>query len=251
MSATEKKKLENSKIKQARALHNFREAQEEYERLAAKQLPGKEKARRAMQAAKKRFRSQQKKTQEFRKLFNTPDYDKLHPERVTISPCKSSRYGNAPRRIVLHITVSHNRPGLADLDAILNYFGQLSTQASSHIVNDEEGHDGRSVPDEFSAWTQAAYNRDSLSVEQIQYADLESPEAWKRQASKQLDNTAAWIAHWSHLYNIPIVHSTSNGVCEHRELGAAGGGHSDVGPNYPLTYVLEKAQSIKRQKYGS
>lgn len=163
------------------------------------------------------------------------------PERTRISPCQSSRGGVKPRLIVVHITVSHNRPGMADIDAILDFFGNLSTQASSHIVNDAEGHDARCVPDEAKAWTQAAYNPMSLSIEQIEYAD-KPRERWLKENGPQLENTALWIAAWSVKYGIPIRHSTTKGVCQHRELGAAGGGHTDCGDGYPLDFVLDRAR---------
>lgn len=170
----------------------------------------------------------------------------LRPERTKISPCKSSRNGVKPRLIVLHITVSHNRPGLADLDAILEYFSHTSTQASSHIVNDAEGHDARCVPDAEKAWTQAAFNSLALSIEQIEYSDKRTRQEWLDGNRPQLENTAAWIAYWSRKYGIPITQSTSHGVCEHRNLGSAGGGHSDCGPGYPMDWVLSRAREIAR-----
>lgn len=158
-----------------------------------------------------------------------------------ISPCQSGRGGVKPRLIVLHITVSHNRPGNSDVKAIANYFGQRSTQASSHIINDAEGNDCRCVPDEAKAWTQAAYNPQSLSIEQVEYAD--KPRArWLTENAKGLENTAQWVAYWSVKYGIPLKQSTVSGVCQHRDLGSAGGGHVDCGPGYPIDVVIEKAR---------
>jgi hypothetical protein len=163
------------------------------------------------------------------------------PDMTSISPCQSSRGGVRPRLIVLHITVSHNRPGSGDVKAIADYFGHLSTQASSHIINDAEGNDCRCVPDEAKAWTQAAYNPQSLSIEQVEYADKPRA-AWLKDNAKGLENTALWVAYWSVKYGIPLRKSTSNGVCQHRDLGAAGGGHVDCGPGYPIDVVIEKAR---------
>lgn len=158
-----------------------------------------------------------------------------------ISPCKSSRGGVKPRIIVLHITVSHNRPGTGDVKAIADYFGRPSTRASSHIINDAEGNDCRCVPDEMKAWTQAAYNPQALSIEQIEYAD--KPRArWLTENAKGLENTAQWVAYWSVKYGIPLRQSTSSGVCQHRDLGAAGGGHVDCGPGYPVDVIIDKAK---------
>jgi hypothetical protein len=168
-----------------------------------------------------------------------------HVEISRSSPNCSSRNGSRPRRIVLHITVSHNRPGLSDLRGMVDYLCRRDVQASSHIINDAEGHDARIVPDHLKAWTQAAYNPDSLSIEQIEYSDKRTRAEWLSGNKAQLDNTAKWIAYWSVKFGIPITHSVKHGVCGHQELGRAGGGHSDPGAGYPLDYVLEKARKIK------
>lgn len=167
------------------------------------------------------------------------------PDMTIISPCQSSRGGVKPRLIVLHITVSHNRPGSGDVKAIADYFGRLSTQASSHIINDAEGNDCRCVPDAAKAWTQAAYNPQSLSIEQVEYSD--KPRAqWLKDNAKGLENTALWVAYWSVKYGIPLRLSTSSGVCQHRDLGAAGGGHVDCGPGFPIDVVVEKAKGYAK-----
>lgn len=163
------------------------------------------------------------------------------PDMTVISPCQSSRGGVKPRLIVLHITVSHNRPGNADVKAIADYFGRLSTQASSHLIVDAEGNSCRCVPDSAKAWTQAAYNPQSLSIEQVEYAD-KPRSAWLSENAKGLDETAKFVAAWSVQYGIPLRLGTSSGVCQHRDLGAAGGGHVDCGPNYPIDVVLAKAK---------
>jgi hypothetical protein len=163
------------------------------------------------------------------------------PDMTIISPCQSSRGGVKPRLNVLHITVSHNRPGSGDVKAIADYFGKLSTQASSHLIHDAEGNDCRCVPDEAKAWTQAAYNPQSLSIEQVEYSD--KPRAdWLKNNARGLDNTAQWVAYWSVKYGIPLTKSTTRGVCQHRDLGAAGGGHVDCGPGYPIDVVISKAR---------
>jgi N-acetylmuramoyl-L-alanine amidase len=151
---------------------------------------------------------------------------------------QSSRRGLKPRIIVLHTTEGHNRPGLVDLHGLVSFFDNPNNQVSSHIANDAEGNDARMVPDEAKAWTQAAFNSISLSIEQIgQAAQTHWPDS-------QLQNTAKWIAHWSHKWGIPITASTKHGVCQHRELGAAGGGHHDCGDNYPFGRVLAMARQM-------
>jgi hypothetical protein len=159
---------------------------------------------------------------------------------------QSSRFGVAPSLIVLHITVSHNRPGLTDIVGIADFFDRTSTQASSHVVNDQEGNDAVLVPDDRKAWTQSAYNSPALSIEQIHFDHTISREKWMRESPRQLANTALWIAHWSIKHGIPIRRAVTpgsgivarSGVATHKQLGASGGGHVDPGTGYPLPYVL-------------
>ncbi len=162
----------------------------------------------------------------------------LRPEITASVVNQSSRNGLKPRLIVLHTTEGHNRPGLGDLRGLVSYFDNPRNQVSSHVANDAEGNDARIVPDERKAFTQAAFNSIALSIEQIGFASqTQFPQA-------QLENTARWIAHWSSKWGIPIRHSTTSGVCQHRDLGSAGGGHVDCGPNYPLGRVLSMARSM-------
>ena len=164
---------------------------------------------------------------------------KLDPDIKANVANQSSRNGRKPRIIVLHTTEGHNRPGLSDLRSLVAMFDNPATEVSSHVANDAEGHDARMVPDHRKAWTQAQFNSIALSIEQIGFA--------KHAGSmdpKQLRNTAAWIAHWSRKHGIPIRHSTEHGVCQHKDLGAAGGGHADCGPEYPFKKVLSMAKEM-------
>lgn len=152
---------------------------------------------------------------------------------------QSSRRGLKPRIIVLHTTEGHNRPGLTDLNGLVRFFDNPASQASSHVANDAEGNDARLVPDESKAWTQAAFNAVALSIEQIGFA---SQTTWPEE---QLRNTASWIAHWSRRWDIPLVRSTTRGICQHIDLGAAGGGHHDCGSAYPFDRVIALARGMR------
>lgn len=171
---------------------------------------------------------------------------KLHPEVTHISPNRSSRNGQRIRLLVVHITVSLNQPGLTDIDNVMAWLSRPSTEASAHIVNDREGFDGRLVADVDKAWACAAYNAVSLNIEQVENDVNRSRSAWLNGSKAQLLNTAAWLAKWSVTYNVPLRHSTRLGVCQHRELGAAGGGHQDCGAGYPLDVVIHKARAMAR-----
>ena len=166
-----------------------------------------------------------------------------HAEVNIPSPFHSKRSGGVkPSIVVLHSTESHNAPGCADLVAVGKWFQNPAAQVSSHVCTDGEGHSARYVPDEPKAWHCAGANSISLGVEQIgQAAQTSWPTA-------QLKETAKWIAFWSRKYGIPIQSSTVHGVCRHSDLGAAGGGHHDPGPAYPLDRVLRYAKWFSR--YG-
>lgn len=228
---------------EATAKSEHTKAQHQLEAARAQDLHPREAILNARDAASAKLMKRRAQVAEARKVIARHEgVDPPKPDMTIISPCQSSRGGVKPRLIVLHITVSHNRPGTGDVKAIASYFGQLSTQASSHLVIDAEGNSCRCVPDAAKAWTQAAYNPQSLSIEQVEFAD--KPRAqWLAENAKGLDETAKFVAAWSIKYGIPLRVSTSSGVCQHRDLGAAGGGHVDCGPGYPIDVVLAKAKT--------
>jgi|GEM_PF-2004008 len=169
---------------------------------------------------------------------------------------QSSRDGKRPRLIVLHTTEGHNRPGVGDLSDLANFFDRADVEASSHVANDAEGHDARMVPDDRKAWTQSSFNPVCLSIEQIGFASTKRAE-WAKQASRQLYNTAGWIAYWSGKHDIPIRRgigvagaAVRSGVVSHAQLGIAGGGHVDPGSGYPFRYVLRLARLIRLEAEG-
>jgi hypothetical protein len=74
-----------------------------------------------------------------------------HHPKVTVRhnvACQSTRHGESPLLIVLHDTEGGNIPHSSrDLAGLGDYFDRLSTQASSHVAVDEDGHSARYVPD--------------------------------------------------------------------------------------------------------
>jgi len=170
-----------------------------------------------------------------------------HVDVTMWSPNKSSRGGAQPTLIVIHATVSHNVQGLADLKAIGEWFSRPSTQASSHVCTDNEGHSARYVRDGDKAWHCAAYNRMSLGIEQI------LPATGAEVTRDLYRETARWVARWSQMFGIPIRKGqVSNGsvvkagVVRHSELGALGGGHSDPGP-YDMDAMMNLAKFYRQR----
>ena len=161
--------------------------------------------------------------------------------------CQSTRTGDI-QLIVLHDTEGGNIPNsVADLKGLGEYFDRPSTQASSHVGVDADGHSARYVQPHKKAWTQAYWNQVSLSVEQIGFA----VENWNAPAKdKEIHETARWIALWHREQGVPIRRGRvsaggsvlRSGVVQHRELGNLGGGHHDVSASYPMARVLRLAK---------
>lgn len=156
---------------------------------------------------------------------------------------QSSREGAKPTLIVIHGTVSHNRLGLSDLQAIGTWFQNPDAQASSHVCTDNEGNSAIYVRPEHKAWHCAAFNRISLGIEQIM-PGVDGAEV----TTDLYKETARWVARWSKRFSIPIqtaqVHNawvTRPGVIRHSSLGVLGGGHNDPGL-YDMNLMLQLAR---------
>jgi hypothetical protein len=178
--------------------------------------------------------------------------ERLHPNVVDRiwSPNTSDRL-RPISLIVLHSTESKNVPKSAtDLEGVASWFHDEASQVSAHVITDADGNSVRCVPDRLKAWACMAFNSASLNIEQIGAA---AQPKWER--SEWLE-TARWIAYWSHTYGVPIRLGAVEGevvsrpgVVTHKMLGAAGGGHVDPGPAYPLEQVLEEAEKIRRRRF--
>jgi Putative peptidoglycan binding domain/N-acetylmuramoyl-L-alanine amidase len=165
-------------------------------------------------------------------------------KRVSIpSPNYSSRSGAGARLIVLHTTEGART--YQDLGA---FFGRSSTKASSHVgIDDTAGVVGEYVARSQKAWTQAKANPYSVSAELCAFAKW-APSDWEKHPV-MLRNAADWVAEEAKALNIPLVKLTAaqaqgggRGICQHHDLGAAGGGHWDCGPGFPMDRVLEMAR---------
>ena len=157
----------------------------------------------------------------------------------------SSRHGVAPRLFVLHYTVSGNRPGWSDVNAVVSLFDRPSFQASSNYVIDNEGNCKYIVRESDKAWTQAAANPVSISVEQINSGHEGSyagTAGLRKLALVARDAMKRW--------NIPIQLGAVRGctvvrpgLVDHLSLGACGGGHHDISP-YRIGPVLAAIQAV-------
>lgn len=166
------------------------------------------------------------------------------------SPNQSSRNGVKPRLIVPHSTEGTNVKGDADLIGLGSFFASPAVEVSSQVATDADGHSARYVEDAEKAWHCAAYNSLALGIEQVGRAAQTS---W---SDAQVDETARWVAFWSHKFGIPIQRAKVSGgkvvkagVIMHSELGALGGGHHDPGTSYPIEKLLVRAKHFKAIQY--
>lgn len=160
------------------------------------------------------------------------------------SPCYSSRGGASVRIIVLH--TAEGARTIEDLGA---FFQNSANQVSSHTgADDQKGVIGEYVTRGNKAWTCANYNPVAVQLELCGFASWSESE-WKNQHHNMLANAAQWIAEEAKKYGIPITalndaqaQGNGRGVCQHKNLGAGGGGHVDCGPGFPMGYVLDLAR---------
>ena len=154
--------------------------------------------------------------------------------------------GNNGRRLL----VIHSSEGAQTYQSLGNFFAQSSAQVSSHVGIDNavRGTIGEYVKRGNSAWT--ASNANMVAVQ----AELCTPSGasanWSRDTwlskDTMLRNLADWLKEESKATGIPLTllndsqaQGSGRGICQHRNLGAWGGGHVDCGPNFPIDYVMD------------
>src|SRR5262245_29588844 len=161
------------------------------------------------------------------------------------SPNNSSRGGSGVRIIVLHTA-----EGALTIESLGNFFGSSSSQVSSHVgIDDKPNTVGEYVTRDRKAWTSSNANPVAVQAELCAFASW-GPSDWDAHPT-MLQNTAAWIAEEAAAFGIPIVGLTASeaqgggtGVCQHNDLGSWGGGHWELGPDFPIGQVLEMAGGV-------
>jgi hypothetical protein len=159
------------------------------------------------------------------------------------SPNYSSRGGSGVRLVVLHTA-----EGATTYQSLGAYFANPSSGVSSHVgIDDTPGVVGEYVePVNGKAWTQGNANPYSVAAELCAFAAWSTGE-WYGHGT-MLESTAAWVAEECARFGIPVRRLTAQqaqggqaGVCQHVDLGSAGGGHWDCGPGFPMDDVMEMA----------
>jgi len=160
------------------------------------------------------------------------------------SPCYHSRGGIKPYKIILHTA-----EGATTIESLGNFFANGSNQVSSQCgADDKKDILGEYVSRGNAAWTQAAYNEESVSLELCGFASW-SRSTWLNQHSNMLDNAATWVREEANHYGIPIVALNNSqaqgggrGVAQHVNLGSGGGGHVDCGGGFPMDELIKRAK---------
>lgn len=138
------------------------------------------------------------------------------------SPNQSTRAGVEVDLLVLHETAG------AYAGAV-SWLCQPRSQASAHLVLREDGLEATQlVPLSRKAWAQCAYNPRAISLE------LANTSAKGYSTEAQLEIAARIFGWLCQRYSIPPRWSRTGalrGVTRHADLGAAGCGHTDCGPD--------------------
>ena len=143
----------------------------------------------------------------------------------------------------------HTAEGARTIESLGNFFASSSAGVSSHVGADDKVNTvGEYVKRPGKAWTQGNFNSAAVSMELCGFASWSLSE-WTDNHHNMLTNCAQWIAEEAAHFDIPIKRLSSSeaqgsgrGVCQHVDLGAAGGGHHDCGTGFPMDMVLDMAR---------
>jgi hypothetical protein len=157
----------------------------------------------------------------------------------------SSRHGAPVLLGVIHWTGSPITPGWSGIDGNLKWFDTPAASASSNEITDSWGHCALAVPESQKAWTQAGFNPWSVSVEIVNPGVLP---LFRSQAG--FDRVVDLIVGWHERWKLPLQRARVSGckvlvpgVLAHRDLGACGGGHPDVGNGGDVDRLIAAARA--------
>jgi N-acetyl-anhydromuramyl-L-alanine amidase AmpD len=145
-----------------------------------------------------------------------------------------------PVAVVIHATISLNRPGVADVLAIPNYWRLQGKGYNAHCVTDGEGHTAKCALDSQICWAVAGSNTGRLHIELVG-SDTDSRATWLSDGRRQgVKEAAKWTAYWGHRWKIPMRRSVKHGVAGHVDYSNAYhvSDHTDPGPGFPWDQFL-------------
>lgn len=140
-------------------------------------------------------------------------------------------------------------------EAVARYFHNGGTRASAHYCIDNNSV-VQCVEDMDVAWAAPGANHQGLHFEHAGYA-RQTAEDWSDAYSQQmLSISAALMADKCKQYNVPMafvdaaaLHKGYRGITTHAEITKATGtvgGHTDPGPNFPMSNFISMVQNSAR-----
>lgn len=177
---------------------------------------------------------------------------------------KGEESGHAQKSlVVLHETVSHDRPGLGDITGPAAYLDSKGYEI--HVIIDAEGHsawcwDPTAIYDH-AASGNGRVNTRSIGIELVSDVPLERDPVKRRKLwtpsgprHLQLERLSEWVAWLSQTQGIPLRYSNASrpGITTHwsvsKTYGIAGG-HWDcwpvhLGGHFPALYVIHRARQL-------
>lgn len=162
---------------------------------------------------------------------------------------RASRGSARPSLLVMHFTVSPNRPGRGDVDGVTRFFNDSHARASSNYVTDAEGNCNYIVPETAKAWTQGSFNPWAISWEvvnsgrELTYAGAPGGPGLAKLGLTLSDSARRW--------GIPLRRGATSGcrvvrsgIVDHDSLGC-GNDHTDIRP-FQLDQVIDAAVRARR-----
>jgi hypothetical protein len=136
------------------------------------------------------------------------------------SPNYSQRNGARISKIIVHDMQGGYEGSVAWLCA-------PHSQVSAHLCMKADGTEwSQLVGLEAKAWHCCQYNSETIGIEGEGYAEKGFPDSW-------YDSMSLGVAWLLHRYALPLRWAQGgqgDGFASHADLGAAGGGHTDIGP---------------------
>lgn len=134
---------------------------------------------------------------------------------------------NYTPKVIAHNLVIFHRTEGGTAEGATSWLCRKDTRASTHCVSRGDGMKVfQLVPLQYEAWGECSFNGQGISIEYPGFTAQGVPDA----LAKQMGIEAAWLLR---AYGLPMRHAEGGqgqGLAHHHDLGAAGGGHTDVAP---------------------
>lgn len=156
------------------------------------------------------------------------------------------------RLFVVHWSGGPNLPGWQDVNGLTAFGNNPAAGVSWSFNEDREGHCHYNVNVLYNPYTQAGFNRVSVSVEIINVGGHDKP-LLTAHGLAVLGRVIAFLNQRFHFglrrgltFGCQVQRS---GIVDHKSLGPCGGGHPDIGDN-SLTPIINAARNAYQRYYA-